>query len=418
MNVLVIGSGGREHALCWKIRQSPKLSGLFAVPGSDAIGKIADRADLQISDFENIHKFCLDNKIDLAVVGPELPLSIGISDYLVKRGVKTFGPVKAGARLEYSKEFAKEFMERNSIPTAQFRSFDDPRTAEREIKKMKFPLVIKADGLCAGKGVRICFEEKEALNTLDDFMVKKIFGENSSRIIVEEFLMGDEASVMAFTDGKDYLMLPVSRDHKRVWDNNEGPNTGGMGAVCPVPLDGEILLKIENEVIKRFVEGLKKEGIHYKGIIYAGIMLTKTGPKVLEFNVRFGDPEIQAVLPLVEGDFLDILLSAAEGKLAAKKIALKDDYCVCVVLASRGYPENPDTGKEITGVEDLENSDEIMFFHAGTKYHAGKWLTAGGRVLNIAATGKTVDDARQKIYFAATRINFAGMHYRKDIGLY
>jgi len=418
MNVLVIGSGGREHALCWKIRQSSSLEKLHALPGSDAMGKICDRVELEMSDFENISKYCLDNNINLVVVGPELPLSIGVTDFLAGRGIKVFGPSKKGAKLEYSKEFAKEFMKRNGIPTADFRIFSEPSTAKMEIKKMKFPLAIKADGLCAGKGVRICFEEREAIRTIEDFMEKKVFGASGERIVVEEFLFGEEASAMAFVDGENVLTLPLSRDHKRVMDNNEGPNTGGMGALCPINIATETFNQIQEDIIKKFALGIKKENIDYKGIIYAGLMLTKNGPKVLEFNVRFGDPEAQAVLPLIENDFLSLLYSSASGNLRQEKLKLKKQTCLTVVLASKGYPENPETEKEISGLEDLENSSEVMLFHAGTKFKAGKWITSGGRVLNLTVLGDTVDDARQKAYFAATRVKFEGMHYRKDIGLY
>lgn len=417
MNVLIIGSGGREHVLCWKIKQSPLLDSLHALPGSAAISEIADCSNIAMDDFEGIFKFCEDKKIDIVIVGPEGPLAGGLQDFLKARGLKVFGPEKAGAKLEASKEYAKEFMRKNEIPTADFKVLTDYEKAKEEIKNMKHPLVIKADGLCAGKGVRICFEESESLRALSDFMDKKIFGDSGSRIVAEEFLIGDEASIMAFVDGKDFLILPVSRDHKRLWDNNEGPNTGGMGAVCPINLDDDAIAKIRKEILERFIEGLKRENISYCGIIYVGLMFTKSGPKVLEFNVRFGDPEAQAVIPLINEDLLEIIIAAIDGRIAGKKISIKAGACVSVVLSSGGYPENPEKGKEIKGLENFANSEEIMVFHSGTRKDGDTWLTNGGRVLNIAAIAPNIEEARNKVYFSISSVLFDGMHYRKDIGL-
>ncbi len=418
MNVLIIGSGGREHVLCWKIKQSPLLGNLYAVPGSSAISEIANCSDIVMDDFEGIYKFCEDKKIDIVIVGPEAPLAGGLQDFLTVKGLRVFGPEKAGAKLEASKEYAKEFMKKHEIPTADFKVLTDYEKAKEEIKNMKHPLVLKADGLCAGKGVRICFEESESLLALSDFMDKKIFGDSGSRIVAEEYLMGDEASIMAIVDGKDFLVLPVSRDHKRLMDNNEGPNTGGMGAVCPINLDDDILTKIKKEILEKFLAGLRAENISYCGIIYVGLMFTKTGPKVLEFNVRFGDPEAQAVVPLINEDLLEIMAAAIDGKIAAKKITIKEGACVSVVLSSGGYPENPEKGKEIKGLENFVNSEEILIFHSGTKKDDnGKWFTNGGRVLNIAAVATNIEEARDKVYFSASNISFDGMHYRKDIGL-
>ena len=417
MNVLIIGSGGREHVLCWKIKQSPLLTKLYALPGSPAIGAIADCLDIALDNFEGILGFCENEKIDVVIVGPEAPLAAGLQDFLSGKGIKVFGPSAAGAKLESSKEYAKEFMRKNEIPTADFKVFTDCAKAKDEIKNMKHPLVIKADGLCAGKGVRICFEEKESLQAVSDFMDKKIFGDSSARIIVEEFLIGKEASIMVFVDGNDFLILPVSRDHKRLSDNNEGPNTGGMGAVCPVNLDDDIIAIIKKQVLDRFIEGLKKENISYCGIIYVGLMLTKSGPKVLEFNVRFGDPEAQAVIPLINEDLLEIIIAAIDGKIAEKKFSIKKGACVSIVLSSAGYPVNPEKGKEIKGLENFANSKEIMIFHSGTARDGDKWFTNGGRVLNIAAIAPNIEEARKKVYFAISNMSFDGMHYRKDIGL-
>ncbi|MCG2724881.1 MAG: phosphoribosylamine--glycine ligase [Elusimicrobia bacterium] len=417
MNVLILGSGGREHVLCWKIKQSPLLTKLYALPGSSAISEIADCLDIALDDFEGIFTFCEQKKIDIVIVGPEAPLASGIQDFLAAKGIKVFGPSAEGAKLESSKEFAKEFMRKNEIPTADFKVFTDYEKARAEIKNMKHPLVIKADGLCAGKGVRICFEERESLSALSDFMEKKIFGGSGTKIIAEEFLIGKEASIMAFVGGNDFLILPVSRDHKRLLDNNEGPNTGGMGAVCPVNLDDDIAGAVKKQILKRFIDGLKRENISYCGIIYVGLMIAKSGPKVLEFNVRFGDPEAQAVIPLINEDLLEIIIAAVEGKIAEKKLSIKTGACVSIVLSSGGYPENPEKGKEIKGLENFANSQEIMIFHSGTKKDSGKWLTNGGRVLNIAAIAPNIEEAREKVYFSASHILFDGVHYRKDIGL-
>ncbi|MEA3306460.1 MAG: phosphoribosylamine--glycine ligase [Elusimicrobiota bacterium] len=417
MNVLIIGSGGREHVLCWKIKQSPLLNSLYALPGSAAISEIAECSNIGMDDAEGIFKFCEDKKVDIVIVGPEAPLAAGLQDFLASKGLKVFGPEKAGAKLEASKEYAKEFMKKNEIPTADFKVLTDYEKAKEEIKNMKHPLVIKADGLCAGKGVRICFEESESLLALSDFMDKKIFGDSGSRIVAEEFLIGDEASIMAFVDGNDFLILPVSRDHKRLMDNNEGPNTGGMGAVCPVNLNDDIIGVIKKEILERFIEGLKKENISYCGIIYVGLMFTRPGPKVLEFNVRFGDPEAQAVIPLIKEDLLEIIIAAIDGRIAGKKISVKNGACVNIVLSSGGYPENPEKGKEIKGLENFANSEEIMIFHSGTKKDSDTWFTNGGRVLNIAAIAPNIEEAREKVYFSASHIEFDGMHYRKDIGL-
>jgi len=415
MNVLVIGNGGREHALCWKIKQSPLLGKLFQLPYSAAIGEIAESLKVSALDFEEIYKICRDNKIELVVVGPEEPLSKGLADFLISKGVKVFGPKRQGATLEASKQVAKEFMYRNYIPTAGFKILYDANYAKEYVKgNKKYPLVIKADGLAAGKGVRICLNEEEALAAVRDFMEERIFGISGSKIIVEEYLDGYECSVMALVDGNKFVMLPVSRDHKRLVDNDEGPNTGGMGAFCPVDLKDELLEEIKNEVLWRFITGILKEKISYQGVIYAGLMITKEGPRVLEFNCRFGDPETQSIVPLIKDDLLELLFQAASGDIKKEKLELSGEKCVSVVLASEGYPTNPVKGDEIVGLD--ETDKDVLVFHAATKKEKGEYFTNGGRILNVSALGPDLEKAREKVYANVGRINFRGMHFRRDIG--
>ena len=416
MNVLLIGSGGREHALAWKLRQSPQLGKLHAIPGSAAMKSLAECHDIGQDDFEKIYACCAAKKIELVVVGPEAPLAKGISDFLTAKGVRVFGPSQKGALLEASKQFAKEFMGRNSIPTAAFTILYSAEFAREKIKEnKKYPVVIKADGLAAGKGVRICENEAEALSAVSDFMEKRIFGASGSKVVMEEFLTGREASVLALVDGKSFFMLPVARDHKRLMDGDQGPNTGGMGAVCPVEIAPADLEIIKKEILQRFVDGVKKERIPFCGVVFAGIMFTPEGPKVLEFNCRFGDPETQAIMPLIKGDLLSLLKACADGNLAGKELELSPLTCVSVVLAAGGYPENPEKGKEITGLYKVPSG--ALVFHAGTEKKDDGFVTSGGRVLSVTAAGANLNEARRKAYEAVAVINFDGMQYRKDIGL-
>ncbi|MBI4350479.1 MAG: phosphoribosylamine--glycine ligase [Elusimicrobia bacterium] len=415
MNVLLIGSGGREHALAWKLKQSPLLGKLHSIPGSAAIKGLADCPDIDQDDFRKIHAYCAANKIELVVVGPEAPLAKGISDFLTGKGIKVFGPSQRGAMLEASKQFAKEFMDRNSIPTASFSVLYDASFAREKIKEnRKYPVVIKADGLAAGKGVRICADEAEALAAVSDLMEKRIFGSSGSKVVMEEFLTGREASVMALVDGESFLMLPPARDHKRLLDGDAGPNTGGMGAVCPAEITPADLETVRNEILQRFVDGVKKERIPFCGVIFAGLMFTPDGPRTLEFNCRFGDPETQSVLPLIKSDLLALLKACAEGNLAGRELEISDQACVSVVLAAGGYPENPEKGKEISGLYKVPA--DALVFHAGTVKKGDSYYTNGGRVLSVTATGKDPEEARRKAYEAAAAINFKGMQYRKDIG--
>ncbi len=414
MNVLLIGSGGREHALAWKLKQSPLLNTLHAIPGSAAIAELAHCPPIAQHNSDAILAYAVANKISLVVIGPEEPLANGLSDLLTTGGFKVFGPSRKGAMLEASKQFAKEFMDRHRLPTAGFNTLYEAGYARDKIKENRtYPLVIKADGLAAGKGVRICRDEAEAICAVEDFMEKRLFGFSGSKVLMEEFLTGKEASVMAFVDGRSYLMLPVSRDHKRLRDGDEGPNTGGMGAVAPVELDAKDLEIIRTDVLDRFMEGIKKDAIPFCGIIYAGLILTPVGPKVLEFNVRFGDPETQCLLPLLEGDLLELFIACVDGRLEGQKMEVSG-ACAAVVMSARGYPEAPEKGDEINGLDALP--DDVLVFHSGTKKEHGKFVTAGGRVLAVAAKAATLEKAREKACSAVEKIKFDGMHYRKDIG--
>jgi len=416
MNVLLIGGGGREHALAWKLKQSPLLKKLYAIPGSAAIAELAECPSIAQSDNDAICAFALKHKIGLAVVGPEEPLARGLSDALTAAGIKVFGPSQKGAMLEASKQFAKEFMDRHNLPTAKFSILYEAAYAKEKIRNNRvWPVVLKADGLAAGKGVRICANEAEALAAVEDFMEKRIFGFSGSKVLMEEHLTGREASVMAFVDGISWLMLPVSRDHKRLLDGNAGPNTGGMGAVAPVVLEEKDLAVIRTEVLDRFIAGIKKDALPFRGLIYAGIMLTSSGPKVLEFNVRFGDPETQCLLPLLDCDLLELFLACAAGRLAGKTVRLSGETCVTVVLSAKGYPEAPEKGEEISGLASVPAG--VTVFHSGTRKENEKFYTAGGRVLAVTATGSGAEAARKKAYSAIKKISFSGMHYRKDIGI-
>ncbi len=418
MKVLVVGSGGREHAICRAVAKSKKLTKLYCAPGNAGTAAIAENVAISSDDIDGLLKFALENKIDLTVVGPEAPLVAGIADIFEAEGLLVFGPGRAGAQLEGSKSFMKNILKKNNIPTAVFGEFDNAVDALKYINRNKiYPLVIKADGLAAGKGVIIAKTEAEAVCAVNDIMIKKIFGDAGERVVIEEFLEGDEASILVLTDGKNILPLPASQDHKRIFDNDEGPNTGGMGAYAPTPLvKPDLLERIKKEILVPTVEGLNREGINYKGVLYAGIMVTKDGPKVLEYNVRFGDPETQAVLPLVKSDLLDIFAACAGGNISGIDFELENGAAITVVLAAKGYPGVYEKGKEIKGLDSLKDLEDIYVYHAGTKNEGGKILTNGGRVLAVTAYDKDIKSAIEKVYKAVKNINFEGMQYRKDIG--
>ncbi|MBI5243355.1 MAG: phosphoribosylamine--glycine ligase, partial [Elusimicrobia bacterium] len=392
-NVLILGSGGREHALAWALSRSPGLKKLYAAPGSAGMAALAKPVHIGPLDFAPLESFCHDHCIDLVVVGPEAPLAGGVADALEERGIRVFGPRAAAARLEASKAFAKGFMARHAIPTARHQAFSSFEGARSALPSFGASVVVKADGLAAGKGVRICESRQEAEEALSEFMVKKIHSSAGNAVVLEERLQGREATMMAFCDGRSYRLLPPSQDHKRLLDSDRGPNTGGMGVFAPTPaMTPDLLARIRLEVFDRALSGLQADRLDYRGILYAGLMLTKDGPKVLEFNVRFGDPETQAVLPLLETDLLDLLLATVHGKLSRTDLRWRKASSVCVVLASEGYPEKPKIGRLIEGLD--APMPEGIVFHAGTRKESGGWRTAGGRVLGVTAVAPSLEEAR------------------------
>ncbi len=415
MKVLIVGNGGREHAIAWKIRQSPLVSELYAAQGNAGIWSIAKRVDISPTDVSALADFAQREGIDFTVVGPEAPLVEGIVDEFERKGLRIFGPSKEASQLEGSKAFAKRFMEKHGVPTAHYEVFEDFQKAVRYVRDVGSPLVVKADGLAAGKGAVVCFSEEEAVRTLEEFMKRGALGGAGRRVVIEEFLEGEEASYIVMVNGDRYVPLPTSQDHKRLLDGDRGPNTGGMGAYSPTPvITPEVERKIREEVIERTLSGLKEEGIYFRGFLYAGLMITTEGPKVLEFNVRLGDPEAQPILMRVKGDFLKALLDFYEGR----EVLLEEDerWALDVVIASRGYPQRPEKGKVIEGIEEAQSLPDVIVFHAGTTLKDGKVVTNGGRVLNVCAYGKTLKEAKERAYEAVSRIHFEGMHFRKDIG--
>ena len=416
MKVLVIGSGGREHALVWKISQSPRVTKLYCAPGSAAIGELAECVAINPEQIDKLCEFAEKEKIDLTVVGPELPLTLGVADLFESRGLKIFAPNKAAAQLEGSKAFAKEILAANQIPTASFETFTDAASAKQYLARQKPPYVIKADGLAAGKGVLICANCGVAESAVEEILVHKAFGHAGDKVVIEEFLDGEEASFMALTDGEHLLPLASSQDHKRVFDNDEGPNTGGMGAYSPAPVvTPAVHEQILREVLTPLLAGLKKKHIRYRGVIYAGLMIGKDGPKVLEFNARFGDPECQPIVMRLKSDIIPLLEATIDGKLNEIKPQWHDDAAVCVVLTANGYPGSYDKGKEIHGLDKLADWNTGFVFHAGTAKANNRWLTAGGRVLGVTARGKNIAAAAREAYRAVGEISWDGMHFRKDI---
>jgi phosphoribosylamine--glycine ligase len=416
MKVLLIGSGGREHALAWKLKQSPMLEKLYCAPGNPGIAGIAEGVNIKADDVAGLLKFAKKERIDLTVVGPEVPLVLGIVDEFENAGLKIFGPSKTAAQLEGSKVFSKEFMLRRNIPTATFMSFDRMDDAVAFLKHAQYPLVVKADGLAAGKGVLICNTVQEGLAAIDQIMKDKIFAEAGAKVVIEDFLVGEEVSILAVCDGENYLILESAQDHKRIFDDDLGPNTGGMGAYSPAPIVTETLLrKIEARVIEPTVRGMAREGVPFKGILYAGLMITSQGPYVLEYNTRFGDPETQAVLPRLQSDLLEIMFAACEGRLNEIQLKWDKRHCVCVVMSSGGYPGKYENGYEIKGFEAAQEEADIVVFHAGTKFDGDKIVTAGGRVLGVVALGSTIKDAIKKVYIAVEKIKFDHMFFRRDI---
>jgi len=420
MNVLVIGNGGREHALCWKIRQSPLCEKIYVAPGNAGTLTIAENVPIGMNDFPALGQFCLDNNVSLIIVGPEGPLVKGIRDHFSSdptlQNILMIGPGKVGAQLEGSKDFSKQFMLRHGIPTAKARTFvaGELDQAFDYISTCKPPIVLKADGLAAGKGVIISLSQGEAKAVIKEMLVNKKFGEASSRVLIEEFLNGIELSVFVLTDGKDYVILPEAKDYKRIGEGDRGLNTGGMGAVSPVSFATPAFMKkVEDTIIKPTIDGLNKEGIEYKGFIFIGIMNVGGEPYVIEYNARMGDPETQAVMTRIKGDFLELLVAAAEGNLKEKNIEMDDEHAVTVVLVSGGYPGEYATGKAIAG---LENEKNALIFHAGTKKQNNNVLTDGGRVLAITGKNSSLEAARTEAYKTVEKVSWDGFYYRRDIG--
>jgi phosphoribosylamine--glycine ligase len=416
MKVLVIGSGGREHALVWKIKQSDQVEKIFCTPGNPGTAELAENIDISPLDFVKLAAFVKDRKIDLTVVGPEDPLVEGIVDYFGDRGLKIFGPSKNAARLEGSKHFSKELMKKYQIPTADFKVFSSPEKARDYIEKeANFPLVLKASGLAAGKGVLICQSQEEVLIGIKRIMEDKAFGSAGENIVIEEFLDGEEVSIFAISDGNDYLLLSPAQDHKKVFEGDQGENTGGMGAYAPAPVASpEFIDKIKPEIIDRTFEAMCSEGMPYKGLLYFGLIITNEGPKVLEYNCRFGDPEAEVILPLLKSDLVTLMTASIEGTIGKQSIQLYSEYALDVVLASGGYPKSYEKERVIKGLESLDPN--ILVFHAGTKSYNNNLLTNGGRVLNIVAKAENFLFLTDFLYKNVAKIKFDGVHYRKDIG--
>jgi phosphoribosylamine--glycine ligase len=420
MNILVVGNGGREHALVWKMKQSPLCGNIYVAPGNAGTSNVAENVGIGMDDFAALGNFCLENTIELVVVGPEGPLVNGIRDYFAGsptlQQILMVGPGKEGAQLEGSKDYSKQFMLRNNIPTAKARTFSaaDLVQALDYISECKPPIVLKADGLAAGKGVIISLSQGEAKAVIKEMLVNKRFGAASAKVLIEEFLNGIELSVFVLTDGKDYVLLPEAKDYKRIGDGDTGPNTGGMGAVSPVIFaDHAFMKKVEEHVVKPTIEGLRREQIEYKGFIFVGIMNVGGNPFVIEYNARMGDPETQAVMPRIKSDLVELLVACAKGELKGKRLEVHDDFAVTIALVSGGYPGEYETGKVIRG---LDNKGESIVFHAGTTQRKNDVLTHGGRVLAVSGKGHSLEQARASAYKTASAIDWDGLYYRKDIG--
>ena len=417
MKVLVIGSGGREHAIAYKLKQSPKVTELYAIPGNPGIASLGTCVPGSVEDNEFIVDFIKQNQIDLTVIGPEVPLCNGLADDIEKAGYKAFGPQKKAATLEGSKAFSKDFMIRHHIPTAKYVEVTDFEKACKEVDHFDFPLVIKADGLAAGKGVVIVENKEDAISTLKEMMVDGALDGAGSKVVLEEFLTGFECSLLCFTDGKTIVPMVSAKDHKQIFDGNKGPNTGGMGTVSPNPFLPEGMDEVlKKDILDPFMQGLKEDQMDYRGVVFIGLMIENNKAKVLEFNVRFGDPETQSILLRLDSDLFDIMYAVSTGTLDQVNVKWKEEHVACLVLASGGYPGSYEKGKVITGLDKV--NDDIIVFHAGTAFNTqGEVVTSGGRVLNICAFGKNLEETREKVYQGAEVIDFEGKYYRKDIGL-
>ncbi len=417
MKILVVGSGGREHALVWKLQQSPRVSAIFCAPGNAGIGQLATNLPIKITEQEKLVQFARDERIDLTVVGPDDALAAGIVDLFQKNGLRIFGPTQSAARLESSKVFAKEFMQRHGIPTAASGSFTDSSDAQKFCQKAKYPLVVKADGLALGKGVIIACNAWEAALAIHEIMDMRKFGDAGSSVVIEEFLEGEECSIHALVDGKNYLLFPGAQDHKRALDGDQGLNTGGMGTFSPPAklLTPALEERVRREVLDPFIAGLQRDGLDYRGMLFPGVMVTDDGPKVLEFNCRFGDPETQVLLTRMESDLVELLEATIDGRLAGVEAKWKPESAVCVILASGGYPGAYATGKPIGGLD--STAKDVTVFHAGTRLSDGQVVTAGGRVLGVTALASDLVTARQRAYEAVDAIDFEGRQFRRDIAV-
>ncbi len=417
MKVLVVGGGGREHALCWKIGQSPLVRSVYCAPGNAGISRHAECFDIGVTEFDSLARFVKEQSVDLTVVGPEQPLCEGIIDFFEKEGLLVFGPSKAAAELEGSKIFSKNLMKKYGIPTGEYFVFSDMGQALAKTAEMEPPFVVKADGLAAGKGVIICRSCEEGEDAVRSMMERAAFGHAGTKVVIEEFLTGEEASFFAFTDGENILPLEPSQDHKPIFDGDRGPNTGGMGAYAPAPLvTDELRLRIIDEVMIPTVRAMKSEGRIYRGILYAGLMIKGRSFKVLEFNCRFGDPEAQPLLMKMDSDIVPVLYSIARGEMSTEPLEWKDGFCVCVVMASRGYPGSYDKGVELKKAKDFEDTEETVVFHAGTAFSEDKLVTGGGRVLGVTSLGYTIEESIQSAYRVVDLISEESLVYRTDIG--
>ncbi|MES3031945.1 MAG: phosphoribosylamine--glycine ligase [Patescibacteria group bacterium] len=418
--ILIIGSGGREHAIGWKVSQSDRVGEIFFASGNAGTASLGKNLDISATDIPKLIEFAKKEKIDLTLALPDDPLALGIVDAFKAENLRIWGPTKAASELEWSKAYAKDFMKRQGIPTAKYQVFTDYEQAKIYVDKGSLPVVIKASGLALGKGVTVAQTKEEAVKTLEQILINKIFGNAGNEVVIEEYLEGTEISIHAISDGTSWQIFPASQDHKRIFDGNVGPNTGGMGTIAPLPfVDSTVLARIEKEIIGPAILGMKKEGRPFVGILYPGIMLTKDGPKVFEFNARFGDPETQTYMRLLDTDLLDIVDASIDGRIADLKIKWKENTYACnIAIASGGYPGSYQKGKMISGMEEAQAQPDIIVFHAGTKIARQDLaiITNGGRVLGISATGNTLEETIQKAYKAIEKISFEGMQYRKDIG--
>lgn len=415
MKVAVIGGGGREHALAWKLSQSLNVEKLYAIPGSAAMAEITECVSIPVSNLEEIADYCVGQGIDMLVVGPEVPLTEGLADVCQAKGLAVFGPNKAAAQMEGSKVFAKNLMKKYHVPTAAYETFTDGEAAKKYIREQGAPIVVKADGLAAGKGVVVAQTVEEAIDAVNAMMEDHIFGASGGRIVIEECMIGEEASLLAFVDGNTIVPMVSAQDHKRIFDNDEGPNTGGMGAYAPAPvMTAELVKEVEETILRPTIEGLRQEGITYQGCLYAGLMITAKGPKVVEFNCRFGDPETQAVLPLLDSDLAEIMYACTQGQLRADMVQWKDASACCVIMASAGYPASSHKGDVITGLD--KTAQDVMVFHSGTAQQNGAYVTNGGRVLGVTAVAPTLKEAIDEAYQNVTKIHFDGQQVRSDIG--